>query len=135
MAVHESPHAFSACHAAAFEETTSRSDRKDAAVLAAWSVLLRDYYAPDSPTFVHLQPRHEEGFVKPNVSVEDFHSQCLSISTDGDITSEGLKDTVLHAVDANDWGSLTSAKQKTAVLVLSNKQMKCPPKALELLEV
>ncbi|KAF4759616.1 hypothetical protein HAV15_006975 [Penicillium sp. str.  len=135
MAVDESPHVFSACRAAALDKTTSRSDRKDAAILATWSVLLRDYYAPDSPTFIHLQPRHEEAFVKPKVSVEDLHGQCLSISTDGDITSEELKDAVSHAVDANAWGVLTSTNQKTAVLVLSNKQMKCPPKALELLEV
>ena len=135
MAVDESPHVFSACRAAALDKTTSRSDRKDAAILAAWSVLLWDYYAPDSPTFIHLQPRHEEAFVKPKVSVEDLHGQCLSISTDGDITSEELKDAVSHAVDANAWGVLTSTNQKTAVLVLSNGQMKYPPKALELLEV
>lgn len=136
MAVDENPHVFSACRAAALDENTSRSDRKDAAILAAWSVLLRDYYAPDSPTFIHLQPRHQEAFVKPTkVSVEDLQGQRLSISTDGDITSEEMNDAVLHAVDVNDWGGLTSTKQKTAVLVLSNGQMKCPPKALELLEV
>ncbi|KAJ5406985.1 hypothetical protein N7465_008269 [Penicillium sp. CMV-2018d] len=135
MAVDENPHVFKACRAAALDENTSRSGRKDAAVLAAWSVLLRDYYAPNSPTFIHLQSRREEAFVEPKVSVEDLHSQRLSISTDGDITSEELKDAVSYAVDANDWGGLTRTEQKTAVLVLSNKQMKCPPKALELLEV
>lgn len=136
MAVDENPHVFLACHAAALDEDTSRSDRNDAAILAAWSVLLRDYYAPNSPTFIHLQPRHEEAFEKPTkVSVEDLHSQCLSISTDGDTTSKELKDSVSHAVDTNDWGGLTRTKQKTAVLVLSNEQMKCPPKVLELLEV
>lgn len=135
MAVDENHRVFSACRAAALDEMTSQSDRKDAAILAAWSVLLRDYYAPDSPTFIYLQPQYKEAFSKPKVSVEDLHSQCLSISTDGDITSEELKDAVSHAIDTTDWGGLTSTKQRTAVLVLSKEQMKSPLKTLDLLEV
>lgn len=131
----ENPHIFSACCPATLSEDISRSDRKDATILAAWSVLLRDYYAPHSPTFIHLQPQKELPEKTAKVSSEDLHSQCLSISPDNCVTSEQLKDAVSQAVDTSDWEGLTSTKEKTAVLVLSKEQMKCPPKALELLEV
>ncbi|KAJ5302353.1 hypothetical protein N7508_007216 [Penicillium antarcticum] len=132
----ENPHIFSACRPAKLSADISRSDRDEATILAAWSVLLRDYYAPNSPTFIHLQPQIEKPSEKTTkVTFENLRSQCLSISTDGGITSKQLRDAVSQAVDIKDWGGFSSTKQKTAVLVLSNEQMKCPPMALQLLEV
>jgi hypothetical protein len=46
-----------------------------------------------------------------------------------------LEDAASQAIDTSDWDDLESTKEKTAVLVLSNEQIKYPPKVLELLEV
>ncbi|KAJ5757351.1 uncharacterized protein N7511_006045 [Penicillium nucicola] len=134
----ENPHIFSACHPATINEDKSEIERTQTTILAAWTVLLRDYYAPNLPTFIHLQPKGKhQNLPKKNtkVSSEDLHGQCLSIQTDNAFTSNQLIETLSQAIATNDWEGCTSKEQKTAVLLLSNEQLKCPPKVLELFEV
>jgi hypothetical protein len=132
----ENPNIFSACHSATLSEEIYRPDRIEATILAAWSVLLRDYYAPHSPTFIHLQARKGIPSEKTGkVTSECLRSQQLSISVDESITGGQLEDAASQAIDTSDWDDLESTKEKTAVLVLSNEQIKYPPKVLELLEV
>lgn len=129
----ETPHVSSACHPATLSEKFHSDEAST--ILAAWSILLRDYYAPNTPTFIYLRPKQEGSFDKSKVSFDDLHSRCLSISTDGHITARELKNAASEAIATTDQEGVTDTKQKTAVLVLSNEQMNSPFKALEQLEV
>lgn len=131
----ETPHAFATCHQAKLSVDKSQSNDKVATILAAWSVLLRDYYAPNTPTFSYLRPKHEGPCEKNKASSGDLQSQCLSISTNGDLSTRQLKDAASQAIAADDWGDFTTTKQKTAVLEFPNDQTKPPLVDFEQLKV
>jgi hypothetical protein len=132
----ENPNIFSACHPVTLYEDPSGPEKQESAVLAAWTVLLSDYYAPDSPNFVHLQPQKGDSPGKNSkILPGNLRGQQLLVSIIADSTGEQLKNAASRAVDTGDWGDLTGAETKTAVLVLSNEKINGPSQVLEFLEV
>ncbi|CAG8896646.1 unnamed protein product [Penicillium egyptiacum] len=130
----ENPKIFSACHPVTLRGSKVGPEEQKSSLLAAWAVLLRDYYAPNLPAFVHLRFQDDD-FSKKHVKVSPLHGQRISVQTDTGTTSEQLVNVVTHAVKTSDWAGLTATKEKTAVLVLSREQTKGTPQLLELLEV
>lgn len=125
----------SACHAAVLGKVSSDPDEQKATILAAWAVLLRDYYAPSTPTFVCVQLRENTPLnAKMGVYADMFRCQHLSVQTDANATCEQMKDLTSKAVRDGDWEELAAHKAKTAVVLLP-EQVDKPAKLLELLEV
>jgi hypothetical protein len=127
---------FSACHPTTLCGSNSGLEEQKSALLAAWVVLLRDYYAPNLPTFMHLR-FHDDDFwnERSKTSPDALHGQRLSVQTDTGATSKQLKNIVNQAAKASDWVGITTAKEKTAVLVSSKEQINGLPQLLEILEV
>ncbi|CAG8948474.1 unnamed protein product [Penicillium salamii] len=131
----DNPSVLSACHAAVLEKVSSDPDKQKATILAAWAVLLRDYYAPNTPTFVHVQLRENTHLnTKMGVYADMFRCQHLSVQTDANATCEQMKDLTSDVVRDGDWGDLAAHKAKTAVVLLP-EQIDKSAKLLELLEV
>lgn len=132
----ENPNIFSACHPATLCGSNGGLEEQKSALLAAWVVLLRDYYAPNLPTFMHLRFQ-DDGFSNEHAKTSSgaLHGQRLPVRTDIGATSEQLKNVVAQAVKTSDWVGLTTAKEKTAVLISSKEQINGLSQLLELLEV
>ncbi|KAJ5252841.1 hypothetical protein N7489_003251 [Penicillium chrysogenum] len=132
----ENPNIFSACHPAMLCGSNGGLEEQKSALLAAWVVLLRDYYAPNLPTFRHLRFQDENcSNEQAKTSLDALHGQRLSVQTDTGATNEQLKNVVAQATRTSDWIRVTTAGEKTAVLVSSKEQINGLPQLLELLEV
>ena len=132
----ENPNIFSACHPAMLCGSNGGLEQQKSALLAAWVVLLRDYYAPNLPTFRHLRFQDKNcSNEHAKTSLDALHGQLLSVQTDTGATNEQLKNVVAQAMGTSDWIRVTTAGEKTAVLVSSKEQINGLPQLLELLEV
>jgi hypothetical protein len=127
----------SACHPALLNEALSDPDEQKATLLAAWTVLLRDYYAPNDPAFVHIEVLKRE-LLNKNTGIYPDNLHCKHVSVqidDSNATIEQLKKKTSQAVQAGAWAGLTAYKDKTAAVILPKEQIKRPAQLLELLEV
>ncbi|KAJ6177932.1 hypothetical protein N7519_008393 [Penicillium mononematosum] len=132
----ENPNIFSACNPATLCGSNGGLEEQKSSLLAAWVVLLRDYYAPNLPTFMHLRFQDDDfSNEHAKISPDALHGQRLSVQTDTGATNEQLKNVVTQAVKTTDWVGLTTMKEKTAVLVSLKEQINGLPQLLELLEV
>lgn len=97
--------------------------------LISWTVIVREYYTQDAPTFLYLKSESGGPLSCKNLEKE-LRVQKLCIPVDAEISVEELRDHVLKASQNAAWehwsvnsGKSTTPVHPTAVLVLGDEEM------------
>lgn len=111
-------------------------DAQKPVVLAAWAVLLRDYYAPHAPTFTHIMDPKRE-FVEKEIEIYPGEIRCqqLSIQFEAEATTEELIKKTFRAIQDEHWTGLTACKDTKTAVMFQKEQIKRSAQLVTLLEV